>query len=177
MSGGKYKSVVLRKFYICLLWSAFIIWSCLCLYLSWQSGDETVGLSEKITLFAIRILSSFGLKIEFSAFHTFLRASAHFALFFVAGILCGCSFRQSFAGRGRIGRGSPIISASICVILAVAAEVGKLWIPGRHLEWDILLNILGSVCSVIIIHLIIFVKARKRGTTLLKAKQTNSNKT
>ena len=153
MSGGEYKSVDLRKFYICLLWSTFVIWSCLCLFLSWQSGEETVGLSEKIALFAIRILSSFGLKIEFSAFHTFLRACAHFAIFFVAGILCGCSFRYSFVGRARIERVSPIISASICVILAAAAEVIKIWIPGRHLEWDILLNILGSVCGVIIISL------------------------
>ena len=160
MNSCKYKSIDLRKFYTCLLWSAFVIWSCLFLYLSWQTGEETVGLSEGIAMYAIRILSSLGLKIELSAFHTFLRASAHFAVFFVAGILCACSFRQSFAGRGRIGRGSPIISASICVTLAVAAEVGKLWIPGRHLEWDILLDILGAVCGVIIIH-IILVKTHK----------------
>ena len=160
MNSCKCKSTNKRKLYICLFWGAFAIWSCLCLFLSWQSGEETVGLSEKIALFAIRIFSSFGLKIELSAFHTFLRASAHFAVFFVDGILCACSFRQSFAGRGRIGRGSPIITASICVTLAVAAEVGKLWIPGRHLEWDILLNILGSVCGVIIIHLI-SLKTRK----------------
>ena len=162
MNSCKYKSIDLRKFYTCLLWSAFVIWSGLCLYLSWQTGEETVGLSEEIAMYAIRILSSFGLKIELSTFHTFLRASAHFAVFLVAGTLCGSSFRYSFTGRGRIGRSSPIISASICVTLAVAAEVGKLWIPGRHLEWDILLDILGAVCGVIIIH-IILVKTRKGG--------------
>lgn len=49
----------------------------------------------------------------------------------------------------------------ICTVISIIPEIVKLWIPGRHLQWDeVLLNIIGAYGGVFMIAM--GMKKRKR---------------
>lgn len=132
----------------CLLWIVSALWLGLCLYLSWQTGEETTGLSEEITQGVKKVAHLFGYEVELSVLHAFLRKSAHGAVFFIAGVLCYAAFKRSLPKIPRLNGISAAMSIVLCSLTAVAAETGKVWIPGRHLQWDeTLLGVLGAICG------------------------------
>ena len=109
-----------------ILWMASALWMVLCLYLSWQTGEETVGVSGAITRAIRWVIGLFGV--------------------FVAGVLLYCLLRRSLPPNAHVNGLSFWLAVIICSLLAVVAEVGKLWIPGRHLQWDeTMLDVLGAL--------------------------------
>lgn len=131
-----------------VLWLISIIWLGVCLFLSWQKGDDTAGLSGTIATAVKRVINVFGIEIDLNILHQWLRQAAHVLVFFVAGILFYCSFWHSMMESSRRGLYSLLVTILLCSLFAVIAEVGKLWIPGRHLQWsETLLNVIGIVCG------------------------------
>ena len=131
-----------------ILWLISIMLMGVCLFLSWQKGDDTVGLSGTIAVAVKRVIYIFGIEIDLNILHLWLRKAAHVLVFFVAGILFYCSFWRSMPDGNHRGMYSFLVSVLLCSIFAVIAEVGKLWIPGRHLQWsETLLNVIGIVCG------------------------------
>lgn len=117
-------------------WSAATAaWIGICLFLSWQTGEETGKLSLTIARWILRGLAWVGISPEEAQFHTTLRLLAHFGVFFVAGIL----FEGTTEALLRVVRGGGWVRLALgTAVTAVAlfADVPKAWIPGRHLTWS-----------------------------------------
>ena len=137
-----------HKLFCTILWAAAVFWLILCFYLSWQTGEATGKLSQKLSKFLIDILARVGITPDPHQFHANLRLFAHFGVFFVTGILLACAMAATFPQSNRLVLFS--ISTVLCAIIAVLSEVGKLNIPGRHLTWsEAGLNVLGAVCGIV----------------------------
>ncbi len=133
------------------LWTVTLLWMGLCLYLSWQPGEDTTALSGEIAQAVKRVIRLFGVEVDITNLHTALRKLAHPAVFCVAGILLCCSAKRSIFRDPHRDAAACAISVLAISILAVVAEVGKLWIPGRHLQWDeTLLDVAGAVCGSVV---------------------------
>ena len=136
-----------HKLLCAILWTAAIFWLFLCFYLSWQTGEATGKLSQKLAHFLIEILNRVGITPDPQQFHAGLRLFAHFGVFFVTGVLLACAIAATFPQSNKIVLFS--VSAVLCSIIAVLSEVGKLNVPGRHLTWsEAGLNVLGAVCGI-----------------------------
>lgn len=136
----------------CALWTATALWMCLCLYLSWQPGDETTALSGEIAQTVRRVIRLFGIEVDITELHMALRKLAHPAVFCVAGVLSCCAVGTSLPQSADRNTRSFAISIAACAALAVIAEVGKLWVPGRHLQWDeTLLDITGAAVGAAVV--------------------------
>lgn len=138
-----------------ILWLLTILWLTFCLYLSWQTGEETAGFSQRIARFLLDLLGRLGIRPDAQQFHAGLRLFAHFGVFFVTGILTAAALSVSLPrGQGRKAFG---IAGVSCALIAVLAEVGKLGVPGRHLTWsEVVLNMLGAICGVILVRIHIY---------------------
>ena len=131
-----------------ILWIATVLWMGLCLYLSWQPGEETASLSGAFTRVVRSGLQLFGFEIDMDALHVLLRRNAHMGVFLVAGVLTFFAVGRSLAKSAYADVLTFGIAAAACALLAVVAEVGKLWVPGRHLQWDeTLLDVIGVICG------------------------------
>ena len=128
------------------LWTATLAWYAVCLYLSWQNGEDTFNTSWNLANVSLEVLKHFGIRPDLHQFHTYLRLVAHFGIFFVAGGLQASAMARS-SQKHRY-----LLSAGISSLVAVAGEVGKINIPGRHLQWDETgLNVIGAVCGVLLV--------------------------
>ena len=137
-----------RRKLICILWGATVLWMCLCLFLSWQQGEDTSQLSGRIAYAAKRVIYLFGIEIDLNTLHMWLRKYAHVAVFFVLAILFFCSVRRSLPRTAYLSFWSYAVTVAACSACAVIAEVGKIWIPGRHLQWDeTMLDVFGVICG------------------------------
>ena len=131
----------------CVLWTATVLWLILCFYLSWQTGEATGKLSQRLSHFLIDLLNRVGITPDPQQFHANLRLFAHFGVFFVTGVLLASAIAATFPQSNRIILLS--VSTVLCAIIAVLSEVGKLNVPGRHLTWsEAGLNIIGAVCGI-----------------------------
>lgn len=139
-----------------ILWSAVIVWLLTCLYLSWQTGEETAGLSWRIAQFLLELLNRIGLKPDAQQFHTGLRLFAHFGIFFITGFLVSGALEVSLSQRARRNPVPFLIAVMLCSLVAILAEVGKLGIPGRHLTWsEAALNVVGIICGAVFLKMIV----------------------
>lgn len=130
------------------LWAVSVLWMGSCLFLSWQTGEDTARLGEDVAQAVRRVIHFFGLEVDLNLLHAWLRKAAHIVTFFVSGVLFFCAFARSLKRRGRAFLLPFLLSSVFCSLCAIAAEVCKVWIPGRHLQWDeTLLNVLGVLCG------------------------------
>ena len=143
-----------------VLWLLTILWLAFCFYLSWQTGEETAGFSQRIARFLLDLLGKLGMQPDPQQFHAGLRLFAHFGVFFVTGLLTAAALLVSLPR----GQGSKAfwIAAVSCALIAILAEVGKLPIPGRHLTWsEAGLNVVGAVCGASLIRIVCAIVYRK----------------
>lgn len=142
-----------------VLWSATIAWMGLVLFFTLQSGTGTTATSNKIAGLLYRILIRCGMAVSYLKFHQTLRSVAHFIVFFVFGLL--------YAAAILIGKEETSVSKTpfmvivACTAISVVPEVMKLWIPGRHLQWDeVLLNLFDVYAGIFVIYGIWYVFSR-----------------
>lgn len=135
-----------KKIAVFIVWAVMTAaWFGLCLFLTWQKGDETRSLSIRITRFLLRVLDHFGKNPSENKLHSLLRLCAHFGIFFIAGaFFCGTAeaLIQVIPSWRWV---SPVFEAAVTV-LSLLADVPKIWIPGRHLTWsESALNAIGAL--------------------------------
>lgn len=142
-----------------VLWAAVIAWTMLALFLTFQNGADTAQTSGKIAKEIYRILGRCGIVVEYAKLHQTLRIIAHFVLFCIFGMLLEAAIIVSSCHPSMLKSCFPALL--ICTVISIIPEVVKLWIPGRHLQWDeVLLNIIGAYGGVFMIAL--GMKKRKR---------------
>lgn len=130
------------------LWTVSILWMGFCLFLSWQTGEDTARLSGNVAQAVKRVIHIFGVEVDLNDLHAWLRKAAHIVTFFVSGVLFCCSFQRSLKHSPHSSLYSFPLSAAFCSLCAIAAEVCKIWIQGRHLQWDeAVLNVAGAICG------------------------------
>ena len=140
-----------RRVWAVILWCLALLWMALCFYLSWQTGEETAGFSMWLAGVLMRLLAVVNIRPEMAAFHMALRRMAHLIVFFVAGGLFGSAFAVTFGDRLKWALRTFTGSMIVCVLCAMASEIFKQWIPGRHLQWDELaLNLCGALLGVLL---------------------------
>ncbi len=143
-----------RYFLIAIWWSLTLGWLALCLFLSWQTGEGTGRLSLAIVRSLLKVLALIGITPEEAAFHMLLRKCAHFGVFFIAGILF-CGSTESL-WKLRPVRGWVRLLCGVSVtLLALLTDVPKIWIPGRHLQWnESCLNAAGALAGFLLFWLL-----------------------
>ena len=145
-----------------VLWSAAIAWLALCLYLSWQTEEKTVSLSWQITKLCLALLKLAGVQIKARTLHMQLRLAAHFGVFFVAGVLFSAAFAATFDHTRHRYINSFLAALAVSASVSVLAEVYKLNVPGRHLQWNETgLNVIGSITGIILVQLVYIVIRKK----------------
>lgn len=147
-----------KKYAAAVSWAIASLWLALCLYLSWQNGERTVETSHELTLFLMRILHAVGISPEEAEFHMLLRKSAHFVVFFISGALFRGAAEALWGPRpgGRLA-----VCGGAVTLAALLADVPKIWIPGRHLEWgESCLNAAGALAGFLTVGLFIFAARR-----------------
>lgn len=139
----------------CILWVVAVLWAVLCLFLSWQQGDNTAQLSGKVAYAAKRVIYLFGIEIDLNTLNMWMRKYAHVVVFFVLSILFCSALQRSMPQSPYLSVRSYAVTVVACVAWAVIAEVGKIWVPGRHLQWDeTMLDIVGVICGAAITELV-----------------------
>lgn len=138
-----------------ILWVVAVLWAVLCVFLSWQQGEDTSQLSGKIAYAAKRVIYLFGIEIDLNTLNMWMRKYAHVAVFFVLSILFCSALQRSMPQSPYLSVRSYAVTVVACVVWAVIAEVGKIWVPGRHLQWDeTMLDIVGVICGAAIAELV-----------------------
>ena len=137
-----------KKVIAICLWIAALLWTLLCLVLSWQTGEETVEVSQGVAAWLLKILHVVGIRPDRVRFHEWLRKTAHFWMFFINGLLLTFAFWASLRGTKPRMRSGLLYGLVLGAAVAIAAEVGKLGIPGRHLTMsEMWLNVVGTLCG------------------------------
>ncbi len=140
---------------IYILWGVTALWALFCLFLSWQQGDNTAQLSGKVAYATKRVIYLFGIEVDLNTLNMWLRKYAHVAVFFVLSVLFCSALRRSMPQSPYLSARSYAVTVVTCVVWAVIAEVGKIWVPGGHLQWDeTKLDIVGVICGATITELV-----------------------
>lgn len=133
-----------------ILWGLAAAWLGLCFFLSWQTGEDTAQVSLRLAAVLLRLMGRVGLHPDPVAFHAFLRTSAHWGAFLVAGALVSGAAAVTWWDRPRPALVAFAVGMALCAVSACASEMVKVLIPGRHLQWDELgLNLLGAAMGVL----------------------------
>lgn len=139
---------------VVIWWTLLLVWLALCLFLTWQTGEDNGQLVISIVRFLLKVFALVGVTLEEAVFHRFLRKFAHFGVFFVAGILfCGAT-EALWKLKPVQGRARWLCGVAV-TLLALLADVPKIWIPGRHLHWnEACLNAAGALLGFLLFSLL-----------------------
>ncbi len=148
-----------------ILWLAVIGMSMVIFGFSSGTGEQSAGLSEKITYSIIEHIEKIveiddlQRKNMFQAIHIFVRKGAHFSEFAVLGIL---SFLlvKSYGFSRKICTLSALL---YCLIFAVCDEVHQLFVDGRAGRIiDVCIDFAGSVLGALLCRLLGFKKNKQK---------------
>lgn len=141
-----------------LAWMTAAAWTVVAIWLSWQPGTETVGLSLQIARFLLRILGFIGVHPNEGHFHMGLRLAAHIGVFFVEGIFITVALRTVTKNPCAF-----LIGVLSAVAVSVLIEVLKPLFPGRHFTWsETWLNVMGAICGSVIPCLSVLIRKMKQ---------------
>ena len=136
-----------------ILWAAVVAWTILALFLTLQNGTGTAAASNRIAREVHRVLTGFGIIVQYSKLHQALRIAAHFIVFGVFGVLLEAAILTSSQHANILRTCIPALL--VCTAISIVPEVLKLWVPGRHLQWDeVLLNVIGAYGGVLGVYMV-----------------------
>ena len=136
-----------------ILWAAVVAWTMLALFLTLQNGTGTAAASNRIAREVHRMLTGCGIIVQYSKLHQALRTAAHIIVFGVFGMLLEAAILSSLQHPGVLKACIPTLLA--CTAISIVPEVLKLWVPGRHLQWDeVLLNVIGAYIGVLGVYVV-----------------------
>jgi VanZ family protein len=125
-----------------------ILWMAVIFALSHQTGEQSGDLSRGVSEVIIEVVEKVAPSVEIDrrSFHSVMRKNAHFAAFFVLGILSAKTFSHGKQGRN----GAFILRAiTLCIGYAVFDEVHQLFVDGRGGQiFDVAIDSAGSACGI-----------------------------
>ena len=139
-------------------WFFVIIWMAIIFYLSHQPATTSSQLSSGITHnITIMVQKMIPFSINTDLFHSFVRKAAHFAAYFILGVLLmrALVHNNVFLKMG--------VSLLISVLYAISDEFHQTFIPGRSGEIrDVIIDTAGAVTGILLYFLIyLFFKKKK----------------
>lgn len=142
-------------------WAAVILWMAIIFNLSSQEADQSsqlsTGIAEIITDTIEKVVPNINLDI--GKLNHIVRKNAHFAAYFILGILVLNAFRRS----GSFGYKSIIAVLLICILYAVSDEVHQVFVPGRGAQVkDVVIDSAGAFTGVGVFMIIALYTGRKR---------------
>ena len=129
------------------LWLAVLVWMGVIFSLSHQTGEQSGKLSSGVTEVIVQTVEKVvpSVHIDRPSFHAFMRKNAHFAAFFVLGIL---SFAAMHDGK-RTRKTALWQALALCAAYAAGDEFHQLFVPGRGGQIaDVLIDTAGSVFGI-----------------------------
>lgn len=149
-------------------WLAVVVWMGVIFYLSHQSGNASSHLSSGITDGIIQTMETVWPFMSFDEafFHHLIRKCAHFAAYFILGILVVHALKRPFKKR-------LIYALLICMLYAMSDEIHQLFVPGRSGEVrDVLIDSAGAATGIGLYMLFVFIlqhlKENKRNSPPIK---------
>lgn len=135
-------------------WISVLIWMGVIYNFSAQNAEESSNLSQGISKILYNLISSLPrVELEPSLFHSLLRQTAHFLVFFVLALLLINAFRISGFNFNR----STLYTLIIAVIYAALDEYHQSFVPGRTAELkDVLTDSLGIIAGIGIYRTLLF---------------------
>jgi len=117
------------------------------------SGELSGGLTRTIIAFIEIFEPDFSDRFDMAVFHTFIRKSAHFFLYFFLGIWTMNALRTFFSDWFRLVTDATLFA----LIIAIGDEMLQRFVPGRVMAMnDILIDTAGALTGTLIFALIIF---------------------
>ncbi|MBM7582188.1 VanZ family protein [Caldicoprobacter guelmensis] len=130
-------------------WTLVFAWMAVIFLFSAQPAHESDGLSKSVTLFILRlakrIVPSIELIFDVAILNYLVRKVAHFAVYFVLGVLTANALEIS---------GVPTFKAfalalAICIVYAATDEIHQLFVPGRGSQIkDVLIDSAGAAVGI-----------------------------
>lgn len=139
----------MRRFKVGLSWLFVFLWMALIFFFSSQIGSVSGSLSEGITDFIFNIIRKVtpNINLNIVEFHTFLRKTTHFIIYFILGILLSNSLRLS----GVKGKKIIFFAITISILYAISDEVHQLFVPERGGSVkDVFIDTMGSLLGAFI---------------------------
>ena len=137
-----------------LAWSSVLIWMGVIFNFSAQNAEKSFNLSQGFSKILYNLISSLpGVELKLSIFHSLLRQTAHFLVFFILAILLINALRIS---------GLNFSSAALYTIIIAAAYAGldeyhQSFVPGRTAELkDVFIDSLGIIAGVGVYRALVF---------------------
>ena len=126
-------------------WILVVIWMIIIYYLSSQSATVSSDVSFKITDVVYQLLNNVFNNIKVETLDSFIRNLAHFALYFVLGILLLNALYYNNLDK----RNNVFIALLICASYSISDEIHQIFVPGRAFQIsDIIIDILGSLTGI-----------------------------
>lgn len=129
-------------------WLIVLAWLGVMMALSRQTGDASMRLSTPISQAFVKLLSRFGMQITVLECDLLIRKVAHFFVYFVAAMLLYGALMEN---NSRVIWHGPLLTLSICIVIAILDEYQKTFIPGRHCNWsEAAINCAGALAGTIL---------------------------
>lgn len=128
-------------------WILAVLWMAFIFYCSAQPALQSMEMSSGLTEFVVQALRRWfpELGIPMEAWHGLTRKLAHFAIYFVLGVLVLQALRAS----GNDWKRAIPMALTICVLYAISDEFHQLFVPGRGAQFtDVILDSAGSALGV-----------------------------
>jgi len=142
-----------QKLHIVLSWTAVVIWMIVIFMLSAQQGTESSHLSDRvaeIVIEKVKVLipqnADTGTATSFVwTLKLFLRKSAHFAEYFILGVLVMNAMKAGEMPDLR----AFILALLFCVLYAASDELHQYFVPGRDARaTDVLIDSIGALAGI-----------------------------
>ncbi len=143
---------------------AFLIWTALILFLSFQPGGDTAETSMRFTKYILGLFIEGDIPYEtLEYWHMTFRLLAHPVIFCLFSVLA-MGVTTEFIKKRWI---CVVLTGLFAIVLSVVTEVGKWNIPGRHFDLgEMWLNVAGAIGG-----LLVYVVLGKIGNVLRKNRE------
>lgn len=127
-------------------WILVLFWMGVIFNFSAQNAEESSSLSQGVSKILYNFVSSLpGVKLELSLFHSLLRQTAHFLVFFILALLLINAFKVSGFNFNR----SAFYTLLIAGIYAALDEYHQSFVSGRTAELkDVFVDSLGVIAAI-----------------------------
>lgn len=128
-------------------WILALIWLCLTMYLSMQSGKDSASVSGWLAQSFSHLIESVGISVDYSTFHVLVRKLAHFGVHLILALL----IYRAFIVTQNYQKSAILLTLFTCMVVAAFDEGIQSVSPGRAMMLgDMMINLFGVTCGTIL---------------------------